>query len=85
VRSGADDSPRSRTVTTKSTGRRRQPSTLVNANARFYSAMASANEVLACLDVAHRFGYVARVDAGLRDKLDRIIATMRKLTRRPTR
>jgi len=56
-----------------------------NANARFYSAMASANEVLACLDVAHRFGYVARIDEGLRDKLDRIVATMRKLTRRPSR
>ena len=56
-----------------------------NANARFYSAMASANEVLACLDVAHRFGYVAQVDASLRDKLDRIVATMRKLTRRPSR
>jgi len=56
-----------------------------NASARFYSAMASANEVVACLDVARRFGYVAPIDSALSDKLDRIIATLRKLTRRPAR
>jgi len=43
--------------------------------------MASANEVVACLDVARRFGYVAPIDHEVRDKLDRIIATLRKLTR----
>jgi len=52
-----------------------------NAGARFYSAMASANEVRACLDVATRFGYVGPVAASVRDKLDRIVATLHKLTR----
>jgi len=56
-----------------------------NAGARFYSAMASAQEVVACLDVARRFGYVAPIDHEVRDKLDRIIATLRKLTRRTVR
>ena len=51
------------------------------AKVRFYSAMASASEVLACLDVAARLKYV-RIEPGTRDRLDKIIGTLRKLSRR---
>jgi len=55
-----------------------------NANARFYTAMGSASEVMACLDIAEHMRYAA-VDPKLRDTVDRILATMRKLIRRTTR
>jgi four helix bundle protein len=50
--------------------------------ARFHNALGSAAEVRACLDVAEALGYVERIDEGLRDSLDRIIATLHRLTRR---
>ena len=53
-----------------------------NARARFHTALGSAAEVRACLDVAEALGYVASIDAGLRDTLDRVIATLHQLSRR---
>ena len=53
-----------------------------NARARFHNALGSAAEVRACLDVAEAMGYVEGVDAGLRDKLDRVVATLHRLARR---
>ncbi len=53
-----------------------------NERARFHTALGSAAEVRACLDVAEALGYVEGVDEGLRDSLDRIVATLSRLTRR---
>lgn len=49
---------------------------------RFHTALASAAEVRACLDVAQALGYVSNVDSELHDNLDRIIATLHRLARR---
>ncbi|MDI1478354.1 four helix bundle protein [Polyangium sp. y55x31] len=53
-----------------------------NERARWHTAMGSAAEVRACLDVAEALGYVDEVDEGLRKKLEQIIATLHLLTRR---
>lgn len=53
-----------------------------NARARFYSALGSAAEVRACIDVAEALGYVNDVDAVLLDRLDQIVATLHRLSRR---
>ena len=54
-----------------------------NRSARLYTAMGSAREVLACLDVAIAFGYVERSElVRLRDQLDRVVATLYKLIHR---
>ena len=53
-----------------------------NSRARFYTALGSAAEVRACLDVAEALGYLEPVDAGLRDRLDQIVATLHRLARR---
>jgi four helix bundle protein len=53
-----------------------------NARARFHHAAGSAAEVRACLDVAEALGYVDTVDAELRDKLDRLVATLHRLSQR---
>ena len=53
-----------------------------NTRARFHTALGSAAEVRTCLDLAEALGYVKSVDAGLRDKVDRIIATVTRLARR---
>jgi len=50
--------------------------------ARFHTALGSAAEARACLDVAESLGYVDGVDTKLRDALDRVIATLSRLTRR---
>ena len=50
-----------------------------NERARFRSAHASTQEVRACLDVAEALDYIDAVDAGLRDRLDRIAATLFRL------
>ena len=52
-----------------------------NARARFHTALGSAAEVRACLDVAEALGYLEGVDAGLRDTLDRVVATLHRLAR----
>ena len=53
-----------------------------NSRARFYTALGSAAEVRACLDVAEALGYIDNVDAGLRDRLDQIVATLHRLAHR---
>jgi four helix bundle protein len=45
---------------------------------RYHNALGSARETGACLDVAEAFGYVARIDPELRDRLDRVRATLAK-------
>ena len=50
-----------------------------NERLRFRSALGSAQEVKACLDVAEALGYVDSVDARLRDAFDRIAATLYRL------
>jgi four helix bundle protein len=52
-----------------------------NVRARFHTALGSAAEVRACLDVAEALGYVEGVDEGLRDTLDRVVATLHRLAR----
>ena len=52
-----------------------------NARARFHSALGSAAEVRACLDVAEALGYVQQVDPTLTDTLDRVVATLHRLAR----
>jgi four helix bundle protein len=51
-----------------------------NVRARYFNALGSAAEVRACLDVAEALGYIELVAPGLRDVLDRIIATVTRLT-----
>ena len=53
-----------------------------NERARWHTALGSAAEVRACLDAAEALGYVDKIDAGLRDTLDHIIATLHRLARR---
>ena len=50
-----------------------------NQSARYYTAMGSANETLACLHVAQDLGFVGGVDPVLLDRLDRIIGTLKNL------
>ena len=50
-----------------------------NERARFRTAHGEAHEVRGCLDVAEAFGYIAPVDPILRDRLDRIAATLFRL------
>jgi four helix bundle protein len=53
-----------------------------NERARWHTALGSAAEVRACLDVAEALGYLEGVDDDLRDRLDHIIATLHRLVRR---
>jgi hypothetical protein len=50
-----------------------------NRNARYHSALGSARETLACLEVAEAFGYLGAAEAGLREQLDRVMGTLVKL------
>src|SRR4029453_9556529 len=52
-----------------------------NGRARFHTALGSAAEVRACLDVAEALGYVQPVDPALAAPLGRIIATLHRLSR----
>ena len=54
-----------------------------NRRARFDSAMGSARESIACLEVAEALGYVGRPDIGAAtDRLDQVIATLHRLRQR---
>ncbi len=46
---------------------------------RYCNALGSARETGACLDVAEALGYLGAVDEGLRDRLDRVRATLVKV------
>ena len=49
-----------------------------NRDARYHSALGSARETLACLEVATVCGFVQQ-HAALHDQLDRVVATLVKL------
>jgi len=49
-----------------------------NRNARYHSALGSARETLACLEVAEAFGYLA-ADVELNEQLKRVVGTLVKL------
>jgi len=51
-----------------------------NRGARYATALGSARETVACLDVASALGYVGPVDEQLRAKLREVIATLVKVT-----
>ena len=50
-----------------------------NRNARYHTALGSAQETLACLEAAEACGYVAAADAALCEQLRRIVGTLVKL------
>ena len=50
-----------------------------NQAARFHSAMGSARETLACLEVAAALGQIKPVDESLRERFNRIIDTLHRL------
>ncbi len=52
-----------------------------NRGLRYSTALGSARETRACLQVAGALGYVDSVDAGLLDHLDHVIATLVKVSR----
>ena len=51
-----------------------------NRNARYHTALGSARETLACLEVAVVCNYAPK-NAQLHDQLDRVVGTLVKLTR----
>jgi len=52
-----------------------------NERARFHTALGSNQEVRACLDAAEAWGYVDAIDPALRDRFDRIAATLYRLAK----
>src|SRR5262249_15207942 len=48
---------------------------------RYQTALGSAREVMACIDVAKAMRYIDRVDDALVDQVDHVIATMVRLVR----
>lgn len=52
-----------------------------NRNARYHSALGSARETLACLEVAAAFGYVTQ-DERLLQQLNRVVGTLVRLVAR---
>ncbi len=50
-----------------------------NRRQRFQTALGSNQEIRACLDVAEAWQYVDAVDPLLRDRFDRIAATLYRL------
>jgi four helix bundle protein len=53
-----------------------------NRAARYHTALGSAGEVLACIQVAQCFRAAPNIDAALIDALQRIVATLVKLVER---
>src|SRR5688572_16767556 len=49
---------------------------------RYQSALGSAREVMACVDVAKAMRYVADIDAGTLDRMDHVIGTLTRLVYR---
>lgn len=50
-----------------------------NRGLRYHSALGSARETLACLEVAEACGYIASADAVLIEQLKRVVGTLVKL------
>ena len=51
-----------------------------NQSARYHTAMGSMRETLSCIEVGVALGYLDGVDGALLDRIDRIIATLYKLS-----
>ena len=49
---------------------------------RYQTALGSAREVMACVDVAKAMRYVGEIDAATLDHMDHVIATLAKLVYR---
>ncbi len=49
---------------------------------RYQTALGSAREVMACVDVAKAMRYVVDVDAAVLDRMDHVIATLTRLVYR---
>ena len=49
---------------------------------RYQTALGSAREVMACIDVAKAMGYVERIDEATLDRADHVIATLARLVYR---
>ena len=49
---------------------------------RYQTALGSAREVMACVDVAKAMRYVGEIDAGTLDHIDHVIATLMRLVHR---
>ena len=49
---------------------------------RYQSALGSAREVMACVDVARAMRYVGEVDASVLDRMDHVIAALTRLVHR---
>ena len=54
-----------------------------NRAARYHSALGSARETMACLEVAVALGYIDSADPGVMVRLARIVATLVRLVQRP--
>jgi four helix bundle protein len=52
-----------------------------NRRQRYATALGSAREVMACFDVAVAMEYLPRLGDGARDRLDKVIATLVKVSR----
>ena len=52
-------------------------------NTRYHTALGSARESHACLEVARAFGYVDALDAALEDQLQHVTATLIRLVDGP--
>jgi len=50
-----------------------------NKGARYQNALGSMRETLACIEVGTALGYVERIDAGLEDRIGKIIGTLARL------
>ena len=49
---------------------------------RYQTALGSAREVMACVEVAKAMRYVVDVDAGILDRMDHVVATLTRLVYR---
>ena len=50
-----------------------------NKGARYQNALGSMRETLSCIEVANALGYVDGLDAGIEDRIRRIIGTLVRL------
>ena len=53
-----------------------------NRAARYHTALGSARETMACLEVAVAMGYLEQADSACLDKLERIVGTLVRLVQR---
>ena len=53
-----------------------------NRAARYHTALGSARETMACVEVAVALGYIDDADPNIMDRLERIVATLVRLVQR---